>query len=38
MFKRKRKSHVSIELKDYVLRAIVAKGPELVSGRAMSIL
>ncbi|WP_107922971.1 type IV pilus biogenesis protein PilM [Lysinibacillus parviboronicapiens] len=28
MFKRKRKSHVSIELKDYVLRAIVAKGPE----------
>ncbi|MEK5231268.1 pilus assembly protein PilM [Lysinibacillus sp. FSL K6-0232] len=28
MFKRKKKSHVSIELKDYVLRAIVAKGPE----------
>lgn len=28
MFKRKRNSHVSIELKDYVLRAIVAKGPE----------
>ncbi|MFJ7730305.1 type IV pilus biogenesis protein PilM [Lysinibacillus sp. NPDC097231] len=28
MFKRKRKSHVSIELKDYVLRAIMAKGPE----------
>ncbi|QQP13764.1 pilus assembly protein PilM [Lysinibacillus agricola] len=28
MFRRKKKSHVSIELKDYVLRAIVAKGPE----------
>ena len=28
MFKRKKKTHVSIELKDYVLRAIVAKGPE----------
>ena len=28
MFKRKKKAHVSIELKDYVVRAIVAKGPE----------
>lgn len=28
MFNKKKKSHISIELKDYVLRAIVAKGPD----------
>ena len=27
MFNKKKKTHISIELKDYVLRAIVAKGP-----------
>lgn len=28
MFNKKNKSHISIEIKDYVLRAIVAKGPD----------
>ncbi|MGE8034364.1 type IV pilus biogenesis protein PilM [Lysinibacillus sp. NPDC093692] len=28
MFTKKKKSHVSIEIKDYILRAIVAKGPD----------
>lgn len=28
MFNKKKKSHISIEIKDYVLRAIVAKGPD----------
>ena len=28
MFNKKKKTHISIEIKDYVLRAIVAKGPE----------
>ena len=28
MFNKKKKAHISIEIKDYVLRAIVAKGPD----------
>lgn len=30
MFNKKNKSHISIEIKDYILRAIVAKGPNPV--------
>ena len=31
MFNKKKKTHISIEIKDYVLRAIVAKGPDPAS-------
>ncbi|MFF5993509.1 pilus assembly protein PilM [Lysinibacillus sp. KU-BSD001] len=37
MFKVKKKSHVSIELNDYVLRALVSKGPNLVQPQCYEI-
>lgn len=37
MFKSKKKSHLSIELNDYVLRAILVKGPDLQTAQAFEV-
>lgn len=37
MFKKKKNSHVSIEINDYVLRALVSKGPDLFQAEVFEV-
>lgn len=37
MFKKKKNSHVSIEINDYVLRALVSKGPDLSQAQVFEV-